>query len=233
MDRPTDEEVDAAIGHAMCDLGDRLQRGDPPTPAEVAEAAAVWEALKKGTVDWKAFKEAKGPTSEEIDAAMRDDALPQEVAAGFGRVICDFSDSFQKIGERLQRGEVLTPEERATVSAVYKAFTAGDSPAAPAPPAALGVVETIAILRHLRWGYARYGLMWWIIAVGLLFLEPRAAIGGDTLVWICSLASWGAWLWGTLALFNAIFASDKRLLKSFQQRCGEKGKSICRPGGQP
>ena len=218
-DGPTKQEVDAAIGRAMSELDDRLQRGDPPTPTEVAEAAEAWKAFKTGTVDWKAFKDArkaykedKGPTSEEVDAALRDDALPQEVAASFGRAICDFSDSFQKIGERLQRGEVLTPEERATVSTVYKAFIAGDSPAAP------GVVETIAIVRHLRWGYARYGLMWWIIAAGILFLEPRAAALGETFVWICSWAAWGAGVWGTGAVGMALFLSDKRLLKSFKQQ---------------
>jgi hypothetical protein len=100
-----------------------------------------------------------------------------------------------------------------------------DKPTRQKPLDALGVVETIAILRHLRWGYARHGLMWLIIGAGVIFLEPRAAALGDTFVWICSLAAWGAILWGTLAFVTAIFRSDEWLLEDRTRR-GER--AVCR-----
>ena len=133
-----------------------------------------------------------GPTKEEVDAAL-------------GRAMCE-------LGERLQRGEPPTPAEIAENAAAYKALSMGNA------TDALGVVETIAIVRHLRWGYARYGLMWWIIAAGILFFEPRATTFGDAFVWICSLIAWGAGLWGTWAIGMALFFSDKRLFESFKQQ---------------
>jgi hypothetical protein len=99
-----------------------------------------------------------------------------------------------------------------------------DKPTRQKPLDALGVVETIAILRHLRWGYARYGLMWLIIGAGVIFLEPRAAALGDTFVWICSLAAWGAILWGTLAFVTAIFRSDEWLLEDWTRR---RERAVC------
>ena len=133
-----------------------------------------------------------GPTKQEVDAAL-------------GRAMCE-------LGERLQRGERPTPAEIAENAAAFKALSIGND------NDALGVVETIAIVRHLRWGYARHGLMWWIIAAGILFLEPRAAALGETFVWICSLAAWGAGLQGTAVFGMAIFLSDKRLLESFKHQ---------------
>jgi hypothetical protein len=84
-------------------------------------------------------------------------------------------------------------------------------------------IEIIAILRHLRWGYARHGLMWWIAGAGFIFFEPRAAAWGDTFVWICSWAGWGAGMWGTLAFAMAMFRSDKWLLEDFIRQASLEG----------
>ena len=132
-----------------------------------------------------------GPTKQEVDAAV-------------GRARCE-------LGDRLQRGEPPTPAEIAGNAAAYKALSTGND------NDALGIVETIAIVRHLRWGYVGHGLMWWIIAAGILFLEPLAAALGQTFVWIFSLAAWGAGLWGTVA-FGMALLSDKRLLELFKQQ---------------
>jgi hypothetical protein len=97
-----------------------------------------------------------------------------------------------ELGGRLERGDPPTPVEIAEAAAAYEALRGNVTDG-------LSVIETIAIVRHLRWGYARYGLMWWIIAAGILFLGPREAALGETFVWICSWAAWGAGLWGTWA----------------------------------
>ena len=90
-------------------------------------------------------------------------------------------------------------------------------------PDNLSPLEIIAILRHLRWGYARYALMWWIVGAGLVCLEPWvAARWGDTFVWICSWAAWGAVAWGTMAFATAMFHSDKWLLGNFIQQTSQK-----------
>jgi hypothetical protein len=116
--------------------------------------------------------------------------------------------AIERAMRELQHSDPPTPAEIAEVPDHFGGNVTG----------ALSVVEIIALLRHLRWGYARYGLMWLIVSAGLVFLERYAAIGGDTLVWLCSLAAWGACLWACGAFWMALFASDKRLLESFEQQ---------------
>ena len=82
-------------------------------------------------------------------------------------------------------------------------------------------LESIAILRHLRWGYARTALKWWIVAAGIIVLGPRATALGDTFVWACSWAAWGVGAWGTLAFSVAVFQSDKWLLEDFQRQASK------------
>lgn len=82
-------------------------------------------------------------------------------------------------------------------------------------------LEALAILRHLRWGYARKSLQWLIVGVGITAIETHAAVWfGDTVGWAVGWVGWAVIMWSVLPFCVAVFHSDAWLLSDFKRQTG-------------
>jgi len=82
-------------------------------------------------------------------------------------------------------------------------------------------LESLAILRHLRWGYVRTSFKWLLVGAGVTAIEPHAAEWfGDTVGWAVGWLGWLLIMWSVLPFWVAVFQSDAWLLSDFKRQTG-------------